>query len=564
MKTIFHLACTDLRRLWPLLLLLTAIHAFRAFSAEWASVWSTDLRNAWAVDGVNGGLLIAEVLVFSLAVSLVVHGDPLVGSRAFWLTRPIASRTMFMAKLLVLIVLLVLIPVMLNAGRLATYGAPASAVTAASAQLALSRLTWVALAWLVAAVTASTMAFFLVFAGAIAAAMAYLAIYASLFMQLAQRQSNRFYLPPLPLPDDTPTYLASFVLVGLGLAVIRLQYGVRRWKVSAPLSLVVLVLAGVALGSRSTVVAKATPPDPPSWLTDPATTSIRLAGDRLHTGSRSNSPLEREPTIHVDAWLQATGIEPGYSIVVLPHAARLVSSPEEAIDCWIKSVLPDASPFDRLDAFALATGLTELELPGGRRPGLTASRVRTTVCSAPASTIRRVAGKPARLEATLELRLTRHRLRAVLPLKPGAAVRTHPDELFEIVRIAPEGADWHIFVRHARFPSFRPRAFPVITQAIRDPSKRMVVPEPHVHRTGALLPLGFTFALRSDWGPFGTPWGSEWQSINELKVTAPEGTHRTTGLRDSELVLLESAYAGHVTHPWVVDAVYVEPLPDDM
>jgi hypothetical protein len=234
----------------------------------------------WTVllEGVNGAMLIAEVLVFYFAVSLVVHGDPLVGSRAFWLTRPIAPRSMFAAKLLVLIVLLVLIPVVLNAGRLATYGAPAGAVAAASAQVALSRLTWVTLAWLVAAVTASTVAFFLVFAGAIAAVMAYLAIYASVSMQLAQRQFNRFYVPPVPLSDDTPTYLASLVLVGLGLAVIRLQYGVRRWTVSAPLSLAVLVLAGVALGSRSTAVAMATPPKPPSWLTDPATTSIRLTG----------------------------------------------------------------------------------------------------------------------------------------------------------------------------------------------------------------------------------------------------------------------------------------------
>ena len=92
----------------------------------------------------------------------------------------------------------------------------------------------------------------------------------------------------------------------------------------------------------------------------------------------------------------------------------------------------------------------------------------------------------------------------------------------------------------------------------------MVAPEPHVHRTGALFPLGFTFTLRSDWGPLGTPWGSEWQSINELTVTAPEGTDRTTWLRDSELVLLESAYAGRVTRQWVANALYVEPLRDDM
>ena len=42
----------------------------------------------------------AEVAVAALIVSLVIHEDPLVDARAFWLTRPIPRGQLFLAKLI--------------------------------------------------------------------------------------------------------------------------------------------------------------------------------------------------------------------------------------------------------------------------------------------------------------------------------------------------------------------------------------------------------------------------------------------------------------------------------
>jgi hypothetical protein len=92
MRTVLHLVGTDLRRLWPLGVLLAAIHTVRAFSMEWALVWSPRTPSTGVPDGADGVALLAEILLCVLTISFVVHADPLVGTSAFWLTRPSPRR----------------------------------------------------------------------------------------------------------------------------------------------------------------------------------------------------------------------------------------------------------------------------------------------------------------------------------------------------------------------------------------------------------------------------------------------------------------------------------------
>jgi hypothetical protein len=562
MRPVLQLLVADVRRVWPLACLLTGVHAFRLVLAEWGPLWSVWQPNGASLTALGTILLVVDLLLCAVTLARIVHADPLGDDRAFWLTRPVSSWTMFASKLAALAGALVLLPGALNAVWLSWYGATSSAIAAASVQLALSRLGWIAVGWLVAAATPSLAAFFAVLAGALAATVG--AFMASFSWSLRSVSAHRplVYDPPLPLPDDTSTYLALLVLVALGLAVVRAQYWLKRWQLTAPFAVVSIVLACVMLGQRTPVIAMANEPATPAWLLDARQTRVEFGGLRqLDTGSRSTMPSEREPIVHGETWVRVTGIPNGYSVAVLPHAARLTSATGLTVDCWVTPALPDGSPHERLSALSFATQAPDLLGPhNAPRPGVTATQVLVRACSAPVSTMRRVAGTDSRLDTRLEVRLTHHQLKAVLPLTMGASVRLPSGHVVQIATIAPDGAGSRILLRRIRYPSLRPQLAPILTIGIRDPMGKTRAIETTVRRTDALFPLGFTLTLRSDWGSFGTPWGSEWQSLEEISVPAPDSVDAVAWPRKSSLVLWESAYAGHTIRSWVADHVYVAPL----
>jgi hypothetical protein len=122
MKFLIHCLAADVRRFWP------AIAAWLFVVAAGASI--DGIRPLLAADvrvlnlvGVAGTLLwLTELLLLFVLIALVVQAHPLVGSDAFWMTRPIPPSTLLASKLALLGILIVAAPAIAEDDRLLRAG----------------------------------------------------------------------------------------------------------------------------------------------------------------------------------------------------------------------------------------------------------------------------------------------------------------------------------------------------------------------------------------------------------------------------------------------------------
>jgi hypothetical protein len=110
MRHVLHLMAADVRRCrWPLLLWIAlAVTGAASEAVLWRSVTaSAGQAAAYALTL----FWLAGALLSVALVPLVVQGDPAVGGRAFWMTRPIQPVSLAVAKILLLASLLVGLPI---------------------------------------------------------------------------------------------------------------------------------------------------------------------------------------------------------------------------------------------------------------------------------------------------------------------------------------------------------------------------------------------------------------------------------------------------------------------
>lgn len=118
MKLILHLVWNDLRRLrwwvvlWAALLLASDIFGFWLLYGEPPDAYAYRKDQTWAVASFQYGLIATQLLTGYLMTLVLVHGDPVIGTRAFWLTRPISGARQFAAKLTGVVSLLIVLPIL--------------------------------------------------------------------------------------------------------------------------------------------------------------------------------------------------------------------------------------------------------------------------------------------------------------------------------------------------------------------------------------------------------------------------------------------------------------------
>lgn len=113
MKLTWHLVQKDLRRLWPALLVFALVLAgqFILGGLLARGIGGLDDRISDFQFYANIAGLLAAILALIL-VAAIVHEDPLVGSRAFWMTRPISGLRLLGAKTVVLLAAVVALPLL--------------------------------------------------------------------------------------------------------------------------------------------------------------------------------------------------------------------------------------------------------------------------------------------------------------------------------------------------------------------------------------------------------------------------------------------------------------------
>lgn len=112
MSLIWHIVVKDLRRLRGSVALWAALIAAK-LGIGLMLVWGVGRQfDSWALASYwTAGL---EVLAGYLLVAAILHGDVLVGSQSFWMTRPISGTRLFAAKLAALAVVFGVIPLIVT------------------------------------------------------------------------------------------------------------------------------------------------------------------------------------------------------------------------------------------------------------------------------------------------------------------------------------------------------------------------------------------------------------------------------------------------------------------
>ena len=115
MSQVIHILRKDILRLWPLLAAYSALVALRV-----ADAWHDPLTSeaTWNLNALEPFFVLTLVLL----TGMLVHQDPLVGTNAFWLTRPISRPALMFSKVGFLLIFVVLPPAVAHAGVLARFG----------------------------------------------------------------------------------------------------------------------------------------------------------------------------------------------------------------------------------------------------------------------------------------------------------------------------------------------------------------------------------------------------------------------------------------------------------
>jgi hypothetical protein len=217
-----HIFKKDLRRLWPLLGIMVAYLGILVpllmqdlLAGTPPHVESASYLQSSALLGPIG----LEMLTI-LMIVLLIHDEPLVGTSAFWLTRPIPRPSLMAAKGGFILIFLVAVPAAANLAVLFRYGLNRGIVLPSLALMLSVQLTFISLNAALAVITPSIQTFILAWGAA------------GLLMPLASK-FLRIDVPMSLPPWITKIMVPETLTAAVSLIVILHQYRTRRTRQSA-------------------------------------------------------------------------------------------------------------------------------------------------------------------------------------------------------------------------------------------------------------------------------------------------------------------------------------------
>ncbi len=274
MRLMAHLLRTDTRRVVALLILwlamITAVTTVDLIRPTLVSL------RAQEVLGVVGGLLdIAKSLLLILLVVMTVQLHPLVGTDAFWMTRPVPPLVLLAAKAVFLWSSIVLALVAAQAILMAMYGISTRTLVAISLDTAIGETLWLLAVMAGAAITFNLARFAMLCAGIFGA----LGLMISVGFVIAMariRVGGLSAVPSVADIDGTKALITSMLAMAALIGFLVIQYRTRSRIRSVSAGAVGLALALIA-GSLWNVPLFARPRPQPAWTQDPA--AVRLVPD---------------------------------------------------------------------------------------------------------------------------------------------------------------------------------------------------------------------------------------------------------------------------------------------
>ncbi len=413
MKYVGHLIAADLRR-HPLLLAAGVLVAV-------ASTLTAGLTSSLPLDPTSravAGLLeelcwIGSVVLIIITVAMMVQIHPLVGSDAFWMTRPIPPLSLLAAKLIVLSIVVVIVPALAEIGLMWAYGVPWGRMVQVSAEGLPFSVFLLVLLMSAAAITRSLPRYMLLLAGGVGCLAVAVGVLLAVMMS---RLDDDVPLSGASRPDDPTGGMVTMALLVLaGLALLRNQY-TSRSRLRAIAIGIGAACAAVLAGSYWPWPLLQPLEATPRWANQPSSARLEgMAGSLRSDTSSGFRSLKVWRTLSADVTL--TGLEPGWSATIAPSrssleiAGHVVWSSESGMQGPVQTGTEPTGTEHA--AFQSVLGVGRLFTPS-RQP------TRTSLLAMRDADFQRLGAGRATYRAEAQLRLTRNYVEAVLPLVRGS------------------------------------------------------------------------------------------------------------------------------------------------
>ncbi len=348
MNTILHLALKDVRRLSGALAIFALVLATKwlvgliLISGDAAPT----LDSAEFIQFFQIILVVVDLVLTGLIVVAVIHEDPVVGTEANWLTRPIRPIQMLLAKAASLAVMLGLLPVAVTLPWWVSNGFTASQLMQASLQTVSVNAGIVLFALPFAVLTRSTRGFVLSVIGLLVVWQAAFGLVRVVVHEAGTNES------PSANAGGAAIYLGTLALTSLG--IVLHQYLTRRTVRS-----LVLGVAGLASANVAGTVAVLYLPA----ATIPPSDEAQLTRDLEITLDGVERTTRRSP-LHLRLEFRTEGAPPGYAVLWHGSGQQILEWPSGRQDVSGANVLDQASTAESIAALLASPDATPT------RPGM--------------------------------------------------------------------------------------------------------------------------------------------------------------------------------------------------
>lgn len=227
MKFLWHLFSTDVRRLRALLALwvvvvaaVSVITAVRPFFAANAQV-----RESLAVIAVL--VSVSHVLLAIILVPLVIQAHPAVGTKAFWMTRPIPVASLVLSKLLLIALAMIVVSASAEIVVIGMHGFPVETIAGVVGQGSLITALLILLLAVAAVLTSNLARFFVLCGAAVGVLAVTLAVVVAIEMRGYDSSSVMIGSGDFEM-DPTGDFVFIWLMVFVLILMLATQYITRR------------------------------------------------------------------------------------------------------------------------------------------------------------------------------------------------------------------------------------------------------------------------------------------------------------------------------------------------
>jgi hypothetical protein len=554
---VLHILRKDLRHLRWLVLLWVGVLVLRvALTGIGAATAGETFAAAVVFRELSGLLSVLQTITLALLVARLVHDEALVGWSAFWLTRPYSRHALLTAKLLLIAIVLVVVPLGADMAAMSIFQAGAYQQLVAAPSFLTSHLSWALAFCAVAVLTPSLATFALAVIGAFATGVAAILLLTSVAFAFGLVTDT---IDTPMVSDPTPGVISTVMFIFSALAVVVYQYRYRRRRIAAAMACAGLLATLFLPDYWPWRFLQPPPPDVGRWADNAQATPVTIEPRFALNSSLDHFGTGGPPKRQIHAFVQLAGAPARFGIQGVAVSGALT--------------LADGTTLRsrQLESFSRPWGSIEgLLLPTPEKPAhaVVAARVLNDVeeryeqwpvlLSLTDAEHARHKGQTGRFDAVLDFHLYGSRVRGTLPLRGGAALEDRLSR-FEVVRAVPTGGGYRLMVRYWRVVPFTSHSnYPSFAFFLRN------------RRDGTAVELGAQMSWMGDFAGtslaaralsaafVGFSFGSA-ASAFDVQTHALEFPWRTQGgsaglarlepewFDAAELVVVETAYAGTVT-----------------